>query len=222
MNIIDVKILKLSPMKSNLQIKCNFNSFVWRQSSEAQKILTNKPSTAVAILRQVWDQEYKDLEKCVLMNKYWKQNEDSLASLMLDLGKHKGRKDDKKLLSTVNTIKKKYNSLRQACRLADISWTKLHRHTYVKSDMQRKIKYNHKLTSSQIQDIQAHYNSDEISFPPLDKNFANKMFLRTSITKCRQMYNLLASTTCKISTGTYCYHNWECFKCNGVLIISKA
>ena len=96
MNTIDVKIPKLSPMKPNLQIKCNFNSFVWRRSSEVQKLLTNKPSTVVAILRHVWDQEYMDWEKRVLMNKYWKRNEDSLASLMLDLGKHKGRKDDKK------------------------------------------------------------------------------------------------------------------------------
>ena len=72
MNTIDVKIQKLSPIKLNLQIKCNFNSFVWWQSSEVQKLLTNKPSTAVAILRHVWDQEYKYPEKHVLMNKYWK------------------------------------------------------------------------------------------------------------------------------------------------------
>ena len=136
---------------------------------------------------------------------------------MLDLGKHKGRKDDKKLLSTVNTIKKKYNSLRQACRLADISWTELHRHTYVKSDVQRKIEYNCKLTSSQIQDIQAHYNSDEISFPLPDKKFANKRFLRTSITKCQQMYNLLASTTCKISTATYHRYKPKAVKLQGCI-----
>ena len=51
MNTINVKILK-----PNLQIKCNFNSFVQWQSSEVRKLLTNKPSTAVAILRHVWDQ----------------------------------------------------------------------------------------------------------------------------------------------------------------------
>ena len=138
----DVEIPKLSPFKSNLQIKSDFNSFVRHRSSEVRKLLSNKPTTAVAILRHVWDQEYKDPAKCALMNKYWKRNDPSLANLMLELGKHKGHKDDKKLLSTVNTIKKKYNSLRQACRIADISWTKLHRHTYVKSDVRRKIEYN--------------------------------------------------------------------------------
>ena len=69
-------------------------------------MLTNKPTTAVAILRHVWDQEYKDPAKCALMNKYWKCTEDSLAKLMLELGTHKGRKHDNKLLSTVNKIKK--------------------------------------------------------------------------------------------------------------------
>ena len=122
-NTNDVKIPKLSPLKVNLHIKSNFNSFVRRRSRKVRKLLTNKPTTAVAILRHVWDQEYKDPAKHALMNKYWKRTEDSLAKLMLELGTHKGRKDDNKLLSTVNKIKKKYNSLRQACRLADISWT---------------------------------------------------------------------------------------------------
>ena len=110
-NTNDVKIPKLSPLKVNLHIKSNFNSFVCRRSSEVCKLLTNKPRTAAAILRHVWDQEYKDPAKRALMNKYWKCTEDSLAKLMLELGTHKGRKDDNKLLSTVNKIKKKYNSL---------------------------------------------------------------------------------------------------------------
>ena len=69
--------------------------------------------------------------------------------------------------------------------------------------MRRKIAYNQKLTSSQIQEIHSHYNSDEISFPLPDKKYAGKRFMRTSITKSHQMYNLLASTTHKISAATY-------------------
>ena len=65
-----LKIPKLSPMKVNLEMKCNFNSFVCCQSSKVPKLLTNKPTTAVAILRHVWDQEYKDPAKCALVNKY--------------------------------------------------------------------------------------------------------------------------------------------------------
>ena len=56
------------------------------------------------------------------MNKYWKRNDEgSLAKLMLDIGKYRGTKDDKKLLVTVNKVKTKYNSLRQACWLTDIT-----------------------------------------------------------------------------------------------------
>ena len=66
------------------------------------------------------------------MNKYWKQCDTNLAKLMLDIGKSKAKKSDSKLLSVVNKVKQKYNSLRQACKLADISWTTFHRHTYVK------------------------------------------------------------------------------------------
>ena len=62
-------------------------------------------------------------------------SEDSLDKLLLDMGKHRAKKDNKKLLNTVNTLKKMYNSLRQACRLADISWGKFHRHTYINSQV---------------------------------------------------------------------------------------
>ena len=68
--------------------------------------------------------------------------------------------------------------------------------------MRREIAYR-KLTSSQIQEIQSHYSSDEISFPLHDKKYAGKRFIRTSITKSHQMFNLLASTTHKISAATY-------------------
>ena len=155
----DFKVPKLSPLKVNLHIKSNFNSFVQWRSSQVRKLLTDKPTTAVAILRHVWDQLYKDLKMRVLMNKYWKRNDEgSLAKLMLDMGKYKSQKDDKKLSATVNMIKKKYNTLRQACQLMDISWTHFHRHTYVKSKPHRKLEYTRKLTSSNIQDIQNHYN----------------------------------------------------------------
>ena len=102
-----------------------YTSFIRRRSVMVRKLLTDKPETAVAIMKHVWDQEYKHPEKKVLMNKYWRRNS-TLAQLMLDMGKHKARKDDVKLLQTVNQVKQKYNSLRQACRLAEILWTKFH------------------------------------------------------------------------------------------------
>ena len=84
-------------------------------------------------MKHVFDQEYKDPRKHDLMHKYWNRSDDSLAKLLLDMDKHRAKKDNKKLLNTVNTLKKKYNSLRQACCLADISWSKFHRHTFVNS-----------------------------------------------------------------------------------------
>ena len=72
-----------------------YTSFVRRRSSMVCKLLTSKPATAVAVLKHVWDQEYKHPEKKVLMNKYWIRNA-SLAELCLDIGKPRARKDNAK------------------------------------------------------------------------------------------------------------------------------
>ena len=58
MHAVDADIPKLSPLKQNVELKVN--SFVHHQSSQVRKLLTDKPSTAIAILKHVWDQEYKD------------------------------------------------------------------------------------------------------------------------------------------------------------------
>ena len=123
----------------------------------------------MAILKHVWDQENKDPRKKVYMNKYWKQCDTNLAKLMLDIGKSKAKKDHSKLLSAVNKIKQKYNS--QACKLADISWTTFHQHTYVKQNTKRKLDSSSKLSEAQVKDIQSHFESDDISFPLPDKKF---------------------------------------------------
>ena len=156
MNAVEIEIPKLSPLKRNVEL--TVNSFVDHRSSEVREMLTDKPSTAIAILKHVWDQEYKDPRKRVLMNKYWRHTKDntSLAKLMLDLGKYRGRKDKKKLSSTVNEVKNKYNSLRQACRLADILCSKFHRFTYVKLEVRKELQYTRKLSAAQIAEIQAH------------------------------------------------------------------
>ena len=104
----------------------------------------------MAILKHVWDQEYKDPRKRVFMNKYWKRCDTNLAKLMLDIGKSKAKKDDHKLLSAVNKVKQKYNSLRQACKVADISWTTFHQNTYIRRNAKRKLGYSHKLSQEQV------------------------------------------------------------------------
>ena len=87
-----------------------------------RKLLTDKPVTAVAILKHAWDQEYKNPHKQKLMNKCWKRNV-NLAEVMLHIGKHKGCRDDIKLLQCVNKLKQKYN-------LADSTRRKISTSTY--------------------------------------------------------------------------------------------
>ena len=97
-----------------------YTSFVHRRSVAVHKLLTDKPTTAIAILKHVWDQEYKIPAKCVLMNKYWKRCDGSLGALLIEMGKNKATKDSKKLSASVNKIKQKYDSLRQASKVANI------------------------------------------------------------------------------------------------------
>ena len=61
MHAVDADIPKLSPLKQNVELKVN--SFVHYQSSQDRKLFTDKPITAIAILKHVWDQEYKDQKK---------------------------------------------------------------------------------------------------------------------------------------------------------------
>ena len=146
-----------------------------------RKLLTDKPVTAVAIIKHIFKQEYKHPEKRKLINKSLNQNV-HLDELMLEIGKHKGRKDDVKLLQCMNKGKQKYNSLRQASCLTNISWTKFHHHTYVKSTCaSRKKGYTHKLSEKQIHSIEDHYQADDISFPLPDKKYKGKIFMRYSL-----------------------------------------
>ena len=55
------KIPDYSPFKKKYPNM--YTLFVRRCSSMVCKLLTSKPATAVAILKHVWDQEYKSLEK---------------------------------------------------------------------------------------------------------------------------------------------------------------
>ena len=206
------KVPDYSPLKQKFPRL--YTSFVRRRSVMVRKLLTDKPETAVAIMKHVWDQEYKHPEKKVLMNKYWRRNS-NLAQLMLDMGKHKARKDDVKLLQTVNQVKQKYNSLRQACRLAEISWTKFHRHTYIKSGQKESKKYTRKLSQVEINHIHEHFQSENISFPLPDKKYHGKRFMRYSLKKSCNMYNMCSSTTRKISIATYHRHKPKAVKLQG-------
>ena len=76
----------------------------------------------------MWDQEFKDVRKKPLMEKYWKRNNSKLGEVLLEIGKNRAYRNETKLSHLVNQLKTKYNSLCQACRLGEISWTKFHTH----------------------------------------------------------------------------------------------
>ena len=151
----------------------------------------------------MWDQEYKIPAKRVLMNKYWKRCDGSLGALLIEMGKNKATKDSKKLSASVNKIKQKYDSLRQASRVANIPWTKFHRSKFVQKKIESKGKFTHKSSSKEVSDVQSHFESDDISFPLPDKKFEGKRFMRQSVKKSVRMYNDLATTSRKISLSTY-------------------
>ena len=175
-----------------------------RRSSIIRKLLPKNPGSAIAVLKHVWDQEYKDIEKKLVMDRYWKRNNE-LGEMFLEIGKSKLLKNETKLSLLVNKLKSKYNSLRQACRLGEISWMKLYQHIYIskKKTVPKKVEYKKKLGTDDIKAIQNHYTSEEVSFPMPDKKFVGKRFMHSSLNKVHKMYNLLPSTTCKTSASIY-------------------
>ena len=181
-----------------------------------RKLLPKNPESAIAVLKHVWDQEYRDIEKRPLMDKYWKRNNE-LGEMFLEIGKSRARKNETKLSLIVNKLKSKYNSLRQACHLGEISWTKFHRHIYINKNKKaiKKQEYKKKLSKHDIESIQNHYTSEEVSFPMPDKKYVGKRFMRSSLNKAHKMYNLLPSTTCKISASTYYKYKPKAIKLQG-------
>ena len=72
----------------------------------------------------------------------------------------------------------------------------------VKSVAHRKLEYSHKLSPTDLECIEDHMKSDDISFPLPDRKFAGKCFMKTSMKKCLSMYNLAEATKHKISLST--------------------
>ena len=133
---------KHSPFKKK-KYPDGYTSLVCQRSVAVHILLTDKPTTAIAIFKHMWDQEYKDPAKQVLMNKYWKTCNEGLGALLIEMGKNKAKKDQSKLSAAVHKVKQKYKSLRQASRLANIFWTKFHHNTVVKKKEESKGKFTH-------------------------------------------------------------------------------
>ena len=78
---------------------------------------------------------------------------------------------------------------------------------YKRKEDNKKLKYIHKLESGHINSIQSFFQSDETSFPLPDKKYVGKRFMKRSLKKKWKMYNLLSTSTRKISVGTFQKYN---------------
>ena len=108
---------------------------------------------------------YKSPRKWLYMDKLWASDHKEFADLMLKVGKHRAKKDICILNKQVIDIKHKYKSLRQAAKYTHYSWTQFRHFMSVKSVANRKLEYSHRLSSSAIEAIQSHIESEDISFP---------------------------------------------------------
>ena len=81
--------------------------------------------------------------------------------------------------------------------------------------MKKKPAFKKKLTSAQIDNIKSHYESEEISFPLPDKKYVGKRCMHTGLAKAHKIYNLLPSTTHKISASTYYKYKPKAIKLQG-------
>ena len=65
------------------------------------------------------------------------------------------------------------------------------------------MEYKKKFSTADIEAIQSHYMSEEVSFPMPDKKLVGKRFMHSSVSTPHKMYNLLPSMTHEISASTY-------------------
>ena len=126
-----------------------------------------------------------------------------MGKYMYFLGKYKNKRNEHKLKETVNQIKKKYKSLRNACRSTDLHWSQFHNYTQLCKQKIEQRKYTRKLNPVDIKAIGKFFTSEDTSFPLPDKKYSGKLFMKNTLAKSCRMYNLLASTTRKICESTF-------------------
>ena len=88
-----------------------------------------------------------------------------------------------------------FSSLCKATSSITCSWTKFYHFTRLAKPKQAKHDFTKKLSQEQIQEIQIHMESDDITFLLPDAKHAGKRFFRTSVMHAQKMYNVLPSCT---------------------------
>ena len=96
-----------------------FNSFIRWRSSEARKIMPKYPEQVVLVLLHIYSQFSKSPQYNYFLEKLFNpntQNESQkIGPYLFELGKHKARKDETKLKSTVQQMQQIFSSPRKAC-----------------------------------------------------------------------------------------------------------
>ena len=127
-----------------------------------------------------------------------------MGKFMYKIGKYKNKKDEVKLGETVNNMKKKYTSLRNACHETNLKWSQFHRCTKLhtpKIDPAKK--YIRNLGGENIKSIGNFFTSETLLFPLPDKKYSSQRFMKKSLSKSCKMYNMLTSTTRKICASMF-------------------
>ena len=166
----------LSPKKiMQSKTSCSSNSFICRKSSQICKMFPKSPRKFVAVLSHIWEQSWKDPVKRRLMNNIWSSTNE-LSAIMLKLGQEHACKNKKKVAECVESIKNKYTSLHKASGNTSLSWTQFRCYCSIQSSKKnsKSMKYLRKLNTQNIESIQNHMLSEDMSFPMPDQKYAGK------------------------------------------------
>ena len=131
----------------------NFTSFIRCCSSEARKKMPKNPKQAVCTLVHIFDQFSKSPRKAHYMQKYFMNlntKGKDIGQYMMEIGKHKGRKDATRLQETVEKMKGQFSSLRKACVSINCSWTKFYRFTHLAKPKKSTHKFVKKSSNDEI------------------------------------------------------------------------
>ena len=109
------------------------------------------------------------------MNDIWSSSKE-LSAIMLKLGKEWAHKNKKKVAECVEAIKNKYMSLHKVSSNTSLSWTQFRHYCSIQSSKKnpKSMKYLRKLNMQNIESIQNHMLSEDMSFPMPDQKYSGK------------------------------------------------
>ena len=120
------------------------------------------------MLKHLWNQMYKSPQKHKVIDRLWSKDKE-IGKFMYKIGKYKQKKNQEKLGETIDKMKKKYTSLRNACHETNIQWSQFHKCTKLYKRKLECRKYIRKLNCDEIRSIGQFFTSEDTSFSLPDK-----------------------------------------------------